>query len=209
MIFEESGNGPPIGTGFGLKRSGLVLTADHVVGDMSKVLVVNTYGSDLQMVLSSRIIPHHTADVAAIMLPTDIWHDAEYFELGTPPPGYFDFPLGEEVLSYGYPQMGIEKPIPPRLMKGYIQRQTEYKRQFGNRNQPYCYSCHELSFPAFHGQSGSPVVLDNLTPGARNKVIGIVTDYISFTSEHKEDLLGVSWSIAASLIPLADWVEEL
>lgn len=209
MIFEESGNGPPIGTGFGLKRSGLVLTADHVVGSMSKVLVVNTYGADLQMVLSSRIIPHRTADVAAILLPTDIWQDTEYFELGFPPTGYSDFPLGEEVLSYGYPQMGIEKPIPPRLMKGYIQRQTEYKRQFENRNQPYSYSGHELSFPAFHGQSGSPVVLDNHTPSARNKAIGIVTDYISFTSENKEDLLGVSWSIAASLIPLADWIEEL
>lgn len=209
MIFEEGGNGPPIGTGFGLKRSGLVLTADHVVRGRSNVLVVNTYGSALQMVPSSRIIPHHTADVAAIILPTDIWHSAEYFELGTPPPEYFDFPLGEEVLTYGYPQMGVEKPIPPRLMKGCIQRQTEYKRQFGNRNQPYCYPCHELSFPAFHGQSGSPVVLDNFTPDARNKVIGVVTDYISFTSENKEDLLGASWSIAASLIPLADWIEKL
>ena len=175
MILGENAGGPPIGTGFNVLRPELVLTADHVVQGQSRVLVVNTSDPKLQILPSSRIITHPTADIAAIILPAGIWHDAEYFELGIPPSGYPDFPLGEEIASYGYPQMGVEKPIPPRLMKGHLQRRFQFS------DQHYTYSSYELGFPAFHGQSGSPVFLDNLTPNARSKALAIVTRWISFT----------------------------
>ena len=99
--------------------------------------------------------------------------------------------------------MGVEKPIPPRLMKGHIQRRFQY------RDQRYNYSSYELGFPAFHGQSGSPVFLDNLTPHARNKVVGVVTRWISFRSEIQGDVAEALWAIGASLYPLSDWIKEL
>ena len=203
MVFGKTANEPPIGTGFSVNRSELVLTANHVVKGHSRVLVVNTSGQELQIVPSSRIVFHPSADIAAILLPAGVWNGAEYFELGIPPSGYPDFPLGEEVASYGYPQMGVEKPIPPRLMKGHLQRRFQY------RDQGYIYSSYELGFPAFHGQSGSPVFLDNLTPRAREKAVGVVTKSISFRSETQGNVSEVSWAIGASLTPLSDWIEAL
>ena len=203
MLSGENTAEPPIGTGFSVNRSELVLTAGHVVQGHPRVLVVNTSGQKLQIVPSSRIVFHSTADIAAILLPDGVWHDAEYFELGIPPPGYPDFPLGEEVASYGYPQLGVEKPIPARLMKGHLQRRFQYS------DQRYTYSSYELGFPAFHGQSGSPVFLDNLTPRARDKAMGVVTKWISFRSEMKGDVLETSWAIGASLAPLSDWIKAL
>ena len=202
MIFDEYDQ-PPLGTGFNLERPGLVLTAQHVVQGRSSVNVVNTSGPRQQIVQSSQIVPHPTADVAAVMLPTDLWGDAEYFRIGIPSPGFTDFPLGEEVASYGYPQMGTEKPIPPRLMKGYLQRQFQYS------DRCYTYSAYELGFPAFHGQSGSPVFLDNLTPHARNMAVGVVTRWVSFGSEAAGEVSAVLWAIGASLTPLADWIRAL
>ena len=203
MVFGETADRPPIGTGFSVNRSELVLTANHVVECHSRVLVVNTSGQELQIVPASRIVSHPCVDIAAIFLPAGVWYDAEYFELGIPPSGYPDFPLGEEVASYGYPQMGAEKPIPPRLMKGHIQRKFKYK------DNDYIYSSYELGFPAFYGQSGSPIFLDNLTPRARDKVVGVVTKSISFRSETQRDVSEASWAIGASLTPLSDWIEAL
>ena len=203
MIFQENGNGPPIGTGFCVSRPEVVLTAHHVVKDENQVHVLNTSGKKLQMVRSSKVISHPTADVAVIIIPGGAWHDAEQFELGIPPTGYSDFPLGEEVISYGFPHMGAEKPIPPRLMKGHLQRQFQYK------DEHYTYSSYELGFPAFPGQSGSPVVLDNFTPNARQNAIGVVTRSISFKSERAGDVSEASWAIAASLTPLSDWIRAI
>ena len=71
------------------------------------------------------------------------------------------------------------------------------------------YSSYELGFPAFPGQSGSPVFLDNLTPRARNKALGVVTKWISFRSEIQGDVSKASWAIGASLTPLSDWIKAL
>ena len=199
MIFKESGDGPPIGTGFLINSPEIVLTADHVVREQSCVRIVNTSIKGLSMTTSCRIINHQAADIAAIILPKDAWKSSEPFELGFPPAGYSDHPLGEEVLSYGFPQMGTEKPIPPRLMKGHLQRQFQYQDEL------YEYKSFELGFPAFHGQSGSPVILDNLTKGARKKVIGLVTKSISFKSEtggqNDRSIMG-DWSVSYPAVQL-------
>ena len=198
MIFGETAE-RPIGTGFNLERLSLVLTAHHVLQDQRRVYVVNTSGPELLTTPSYHIVRHPVADVAAIILPKDTWKDAECFVLGVPPTDYSDFPLGEDVLSYGYPQMGLEKPVPPRLMKGHIQRQFRYM------DGRYDYLARELGFPAFHGQSGSPVFLDN----ARNNVVGVVTRSISFRSESEGEISNASWAIGVSLAPLAIWIKSI
>ena len=181
----------------------LVLTADHVVRNQARVRVMNTSGQNLRIGQSSCIMRHQAADVAAIILPAGTWKDAENFELGFPNAGFADHPLGEGVLSYGFPQMGAEKPIPPRLMKGHLQR------RFQCHDEHYTYSSFELGFPAFHGQSGSPVILDNLAPQARNTAIGVVTRSVSFRSETDGEVVETSWAIGASFTPLSDWIKAL
>lgn len=206
MIFEKPRGPlgvPPIGTGFQIQRAGCVLTASHVLNDQDTVWVVNTSGKQLEVIESGRIIKHPKADLAAIMIPSTTREKTEYYELGTPPAEYGDFPLGEEVASYGYPKLGCEMPIAPRLMKGHIQRRFEHQ------DETYAYAAFELAFPAFPGQSGSPIFLDNLTSNARNQVIGIVTRSISFTSEEQGAMTVAAWAVGASLTPLRSWIEGL
>lgn len=203
-IFGQPLDGPPIGTGFQIQRAGCVLTASHVLNDQDRVLVVNTSGSQLDIIESERIIKHPKADLAAIMIPSATREKTEYYELGTPPAEYGDFPLGEEVASYGYPKLAGEMPVAPRLMKGHIQRRFEYQ------DDPYAYAAFELSFPSFPGQSGSPIFLDNLTTNARNQAIGIVTRTTSFTSEEQGEItVAAWWAVGASLTPLRSWIEGL
>ena len=163
----------PIGTCFGIAKPGVVLTANHVVKDIphDQLFVVSTFYSPLLICKVNKVINHPKADVSALMIKPE--KPLEYFTLGKPPNGYNDFPLAEDVLSYGFPIM-FEKKIPPRMMKGHIQRAYLYK------DQEHCYSAYELGFPAFPGQSGSPVFPDLHNRGT---VIGIVTRSISFSSE--------------------------
>lgn len=202
MIFAET-NGPPIGTGFNLEKPGLVLTAHHVVENQNSVLVVNNSGSVLRIERSARIIRHPSADVAAILLQPDIWEDTEHFRIGSPPQGYRDFPLGTEVASYGYPVMGAEKPVNARLMRGHIQRTFKYS------DTSYQYQSFELGFPAFAGQSGSPVFLDDVYyPDPRNQAVGIVTRWVVFSTEENGNS-SIRWANGASLIPLKKWIRRI
>ena len=99
--------------------------------------------------------------------------------------------------------MGVEKPIPLRLMMGHLQRRFQYKKR------PYTYSAFELGFPAFHGQIGSSVILNDMTSRAREKVVVIVTEWISFTSEIDGNVSAAFWAIGASPFPLSDWIYGL
>lgn len=203
MIFAER-DGPPIGTGFNLEKPGLVLTAAHVVENQDRVLVVNTSGEKLRIVRPVKIVPHPSADVAAILLPDNVWEDAEHFRIGSPPEGFSDFPLGTEVASYGYPLIAGEKPVYPRLMKGHIQRKFEYRRT------PYHYQSFEFGFPAFGGQSGSPVFLDDVGyPDPRNQTVGIVTESVVIGTGTAEEMSSIRWATGASLIPLQGWIQRL
>ena len=195
MLFSTDCN-YPIGTGFGVIKPEIVLTANHVVKNHKHIHVVSTFYNPLLICKVNKIITHPSADISALIIEEK--KPLEYFEIGKPPYGYKDFPLGEEVLSYGFPMLK-EKPIPPRMMKGHIQRQFQYK------DDEYHYSAYELGFPSFHGQSGSPIFSD-LT---RNIVIGMVTRWTTFQSEERGDIVSASWAIGASLIPITDWIDSL
>lgn len=203
MIFPESG-GPPIGTGFNIKRPGLVLTAAHVVENQKCVLITSNFKPTIETLSVTKIIRHPKADVAALSLPDGAWKDMEYFKIGIPRSGYRDFPVGTEIASYGYPKIGGEQPIPERYMKGHIQRQFEYKKI------QYQYQAFELGFPAFAGQSGSPVFLDDVlyASDGRNQAVGIVTESVVYETEEEEKST-VRWAIAASLMPLREWIEDI
>ena len=198
MLFSSDG---PIGTGFGVAKPGIVLTANHVVKDVpynQLSVVCIFYSPPVSICKVNKVINHPEVDVAALIIKPE--KPLEHFRIGTPQPGQNDFPLAEDVLSYGFPILLNEKPVQPRMMKGHIQRHFLYK------DKEYAYQAYELGFPAFPGQSGSPVCPD-LTN--RDTVIGVVTRSISFSSEQSETMAGASWAIGASLISIFDWIKSL
>ena len=197
----------PIGTAFGVLRPGLLLTADHVVRDMDarSLLVVCTYFRRVKCFID-RVESHPEADVAALFLgampnPKPL----EHFSIGFPQDvydGYEDYPLAEDVLAYGFPMVGAEKPISPRMMKGHIQSKYKHASIDGR----YRYSAYELSLPAFPGLSGAPVFRDM---NERDAAIGIVTDRISYFTEQGDHETRAYLALAAALHPIADWIRSL
>ena len=175
-------NATPIGTAFGIARPGVVLAADHVVRDLDvrSLLVVCTGYSGLVSCFVERAQRHPEADIAALSLGQMVNpKPLEHFELGLPSEVYAqydDFPLAEDILAYGFPMVGSEKPIHPRMMKGHIQAKYDHASADGR----YRYRAYELSFAAFPGLSGAPVFRDL---DRREAAIGIVTDRISYVTE--------------------------
>ena len=187
----------PIGTAFGVHRPGIAITAAHVVTGRQQVRLVSTYSDPLRHLHVLDIVLHEVADVAIVRFePSD---NLEWSALGRPDADYTDFPLGEDVIAYGFPQVGAEKPIPGRLMGGHIQ--CVLTRETG----PYRYAAYELSFPAFHNLSGAPVYRDRV----RQQVIGVITDSTSYGSTEGEEHIYAAWSLAAALVPLRPWIEEV
>ena len=212
MLFcvqEGSGTrtGPPIGTGFGAVKRGLVITADHVVQgvDIRSLMVVCTYYSPIECFLVDKMERHPTADVTALFLRKGSNLDLlEHFSIGHPSDvydGYDDFPLAEDILAYGFPMVGAEKPVRPRMMKGHIQAKYEHT------SAKYRYGAYELSFPAFPGLSGSPVFCDWHNRG--NAAIGVVTDRISYSTEQNNQETKAYLAVAATLHRMTDWIESL
>ena len=196
MLFDTSG---PIGTGFRICKPDLVLTAAHVIDRRAEVRVVSTYFSPAKIFAPTRIEKHAEADVAALFLNEEEVAQAELgcFDLGVPSydyPGYSDYPLGEDVLAYGFPKI-VEKPIPSRMMKGHIQSKRKYEG----------YDAYELAFPAFGGLSGSPVFRD----WSRNSVIAMVTTSTTYAYPEERMKPRADWSIGVALHPLADWLKSL
>lgn len=197
----------PIGTAFSVLRPGLLLTADHVVRDIDArlLLLLCTYYRRVKCFID-RVESHPEADVAALFLgrmpnPKPL----EHFSIGFPwdvYDGYEDFPLAEDVLAYGFPMVGTEKPISPRMMKGHIQSKYLHASTDG----PYRYNAYELSLPAFPGLSGAPVFRDM---NKRDAAIGIVTDRISYFTEQGDHETRAYLSLAAALHPIADWIRSL
>ena len=84
-------------------------------------------------------------------------------------------------------------------MRGHIQCVlTRTKRH-------YSYCAFELSFPAFHKLSGAPVYIQR----DREYVIGVITDSTSHGSLQGAEHTYASWSLAASLTPLVNWLYEV
>ncbi len=198
----------PIGTAFGIAGPGTVLTADHVVRDLDvrSLLVVCTGYTDLVSCFVERVERHPEADIAALSLGRIVNpNPLEHFELGLPSDVYAeyeDLPLAEDILAYGFPMVGGEKPIHPRMMKGHIQAKYDHASADGR----YRYRAYELSFAAFPGLSGAPVFRDL---NRREAAIGIVTDRISYATEQNDHETKAYLSLAAALYPVADWIRSL
>ena len=166
----------PIGTCFGLAKPGLLLTATHVLdGTTTNQLRVVTMAGNVDVRPIDKVEHHPHADVSAVFVASN--DTDEYFIVGSPGPEATDFPLGEEVISYGYPLMANERPINPGLMKAHIQSRYPYT------SEPYRYTAYELAFPAFPGVSGSPVIRD----WERQEAIGLVTEGMHYSSELGDD----------------------
>lgn len=120
------------------------------------------------------------------------------FSIGMPPGGFEEFPLGEDVVFYGFPWFASERSVTPRLMKGHIQSKYSYT------SAPYKYAALELAFPAFPGMSGAPVFGD----WNRREVIGVVTEGVRYSSQLGDEKVEAYWAVVASLTPLTDWIES-
>ena len=173
------------------------MTAAHVVADEPEIILVCTAYKSLKYITVREVRIHEKSDVAILI--TEPLPGLEWFQLGLPPDGTTDFPLGEEVEAYGFPMIGTEKPIPPRLMQGHIQCKLH------RRTNRYAYSAYELSFPAFHNLSGSPVFRSY----ARQEVVGVITDSSTYSSEYRGTATHASWSLSAALTPLNGWVDQV
>ena len=201
-----------MGTAFGILRPDLVLTANHVVSetDIGSLFVVAEHSGVSEWHIIDRVESHPDADVAALFIreivPPHSMPPLSYFNIGLPrdvDPDFDDFPLAEEVLAHGFPIVGNEKLINPRMMKGHIQSINKHTSTSMSRH--YRYHAYELSFPAFHGLSGAPV-LRNLD---RQTAIGIVTEQIFHSTEQDDQETKAYPTVAAALHPLADWIKSL
>ncbi len=202
------------GTGFGIGRRGLVLTASHVVAcaDKPQQVYMQLRNGRFLRAISKKV--HPMADVTALQFESD--HSPHFFKLSSPPAAIGEFHLGTEIISYGYP-VTRETPekvrLEPRLMSGHIQRHFIHEQ--GNCRFRAC----ETSFPSILGQSGSPVLLASNIDSAiavltTNFESSIVVDSYE---EHNEDgekethtiKKIINYRIGALLWPLADWLEKM
>ena len=205
MVFTPQG--APNGTGFAVLRPNVVITAAHVVEaylpDLPRVL--DTSQNPLKHLDVETVVLHPSADVAALIVKNA--NEGCFFRLAEFNKDYY---LGDEILSYGFPLVGNEKPIPPRLMKGHIQMVFDRRPR---SNSAYEYKAYELAFPAFHGQSGAPVILDNLlVPEPRQYAAGVVTESVSYSSAHGDSAEATAagyWAVGASLDAIGDWLRQL
>ena len=90
------------------------------------------------------------------------------------------------------------------MMKGHIQSSYQYETG-PESDRKYRYTAHELGFPAFPGLSGAPVFRDL----ARQEVIALVTNRISYSTQLGDDATRAYWALGASLVPLRGWLNSL
>ncbi len=200
------------GTGFGMERPGLVLTASHVLDSAREAAEVYiSRSSGPPHVPASCMKRHPGADIATLVFEGD--SVPLCFKLAEPPKEVGQFYLGTEVNTYGYPSRsgGPAKTIlEPRLMRGHIQRHVGQEWNGG------VHDAFELSFPALPGQSGSPVFLDDdiqsviavLTTNFESSVV--VDSYEEHQQDGEKEIHKiskvVSYGIGAALWPYADWI---
>lgn len=172
------------------------MTAAHVIADQGCFLL-STTGQNVEHMGAQDVVFHEKADVA--ILPIKEVGDLEWFSLWSAALGYGHPHLGAGVEAYGYPMVGTETPVPGRLMKGHIQCHLTRKTD------RYEYDAYELSFPAFHNLSGAPVY----RPRFPNRVIGVVTESTTYSSQQGNDHTSACWSLAAATWSLWPWVKEV
>lgn len=204
MVFTPQGN--PGGTGFAVLKPNIVLTAAHVVEphlpDFPQV--IDTSQDRLRSLAVEKVVLHPSADVAALMVKNG---SDGCFRVAKYQTHHY---VGDEVMSVGFPMVGVEQPIPRRVMKGHIQMVFDRERR---PDSDYAYKAYELSFPAFRGQSGAPIILDHLRlTRSRLYAAGVVTDsvsYSSFQGDSAEATTTGHWAVGASLDAIGDWLRQL
>lgn len=171
---------PHIGTGFCLLSPRIIVTAKHVLENYSDLVVIAT--SEGLFDRTSIIHKHPIADIAAIVVSKSFAEKLEMCELISDSARNRDVLISEDVMSYGFPQLGNEMPIPARVLKGHIMR--KYNDEISGNE------CFEVAMPAFFGQSGSPILLDSIDDERYAKAIGIVSSSVSVSSEKNKVISG-------------------
>ena len=204
MLFTPQG--APCGTGFAVLRPDVIITAGHVVEPYlpDPPRVVDTSQDRLRYLEVEKVVRHPSADVAALIVKNGVEGCFRVAELSK------DYYLGDEVISCGFPLVGVEKPIPRRVMKGHIQMVFHRRSRVDSG---YEYKAYELAFPAFPGQSGAPVILDNLRVlNPRQYAVAVVTESVSYSSLPGDSAVATAmgyWAVGAALDAISDWLREL
>lgn len=162
-----------VGTCFSFKSPRHFITAKHCLPeDMGSVTVV--LPSLQKSIVACGICTHDDADLAIL------YFDAENNDLtGIESFNLIvsNYGLGEEFLSYGFPEDMIGPNIgqpTPRLFRGYYQRFLEHRSHMG-----YSYPAGELNIACPGGLSGSPL----FRPGAHTVLTGLVTENLEASTE--------------------------
>jgi hypothetical protein len=113
-VLDTDGIAKLAGTGFGIQRRGVVLTASHVVASATKPNDIFLGIGDGRLLRAYHIERHPEADLAALLVDSE--RAPSCFTLGEPPEELGDFPLGTEISSFGFltatsPMVG--KPLSP------------------------------------------------------------------------------------------------
>lgn len=208
VVRSDSGRPRFHGTCFGLYRSNVMLTAQHVLGDASPNQVSVTIQREevTEGVFVERIVRHPTADLAILFLHEE--HLFDYFEaIGRLPE------IGSDVVAFGYPEDTMpDGPRPtPRLFKGHIQREYEFRSHLD-----FQYLAAELSFGAPGGLSGGPVAQASLPARAvalvaenheSSTFLSSQADIVDGNQRYHEEVRSVvSYATAVLLEPYRDWL---
>ena len=193
-----------IGTGFRLRKPELVVTARHVVEGKQNLMVLSRRPGEEQtryaMAKTVSFPANENADLA--VLTVESTGDWQCFNL----PDTDEEPLlGARIGSYGYP--GTKKgEFTPRVMFGHVQRLFNHQDIEHNKQ----YAAYELGFPAFMGQSGSPVFSDaTFALHARRNVLAVVTSSIVYVQDPQRVSASASWAIGLALDAHRDWLLSL
>lgn len=188
---------PLLGTGFSLFNPRLIVTAKHVVGELSSILVSSRATKAPEV--SSNIHLHPAADLAAIVVTEQFSENLEAF---CSPTKHGATRIGDDVFSYGYPNFCNEKESFGRLFKGYVQRVYSFNEEHNH------FEKLEVGMSVFHGQSGSPVLLDT-SDGRFLNAIGVVSDTVDITSGKKGNITHYSYADCVMLSPFLPWLQTI
>ena len=208
VVVEETVNSTVMaGTGFCLGKPGALFTASHVVENRSGIYwaydLLNPYPKWTKL---SRIVWHEKADIAFC----DFSESSQGMSCFSFDAMYdLDFGLGTNAVSFGFPKLlvGGKDQISARVLKGCVQRKFRFVEK------PYSYQAFELGFPAFVGQSGSPVLREGVFT-QRDSDSRIETVHAMVTEGRRFGLEGVhgaeaSVAYSVALAPLRGWLEEM
>lgn len=207
LVYNQ-GTAEPLGTCFPFEGKRTFLTAAHVVqGAANDDLRIVAYRGSFTDWGVSNVVKHPEADVAVLW--TKGGQRNEQFEAKRDLSE--SFPGSDPVMSCGYAvRTDADNDEPEFVLRsahGYVQRQESRNGRGGE------YVRYELSYPAFRGNSGSPVVLQN----APKSVIGVVTHGYTFWSrfgriqalEKIEEQRAVGyWTMAVSISSIQDWLDR-